>query len=107
MAYTYEQLNAMTVAQLREIAKGIDHEALQGNSTMHKEKLVPALCVALGIEAHKHHQVAGLDKGKIKLEIRNLKKARDEALTKKDLTKYRQSIREIHHLKNRLRHATR
>ncbi|HUI64602.1 MAG TPA: hypothetical protein VL126_07165 [Bacteroidota bacterium] len=106
MAYTYEQLNAMTVAQLREIAKGIEHEAVQGHSTMHKEKLVPALCLALGIEAHKHHLVTGLDKSKIKLEIRNLKKTRDEALTTKDLAKYRQSIREIHHLKNKLRRAT-
>ena len=58
MAYTYEQLSEMNVAQLRDIAKGIDHEAVHGFSTMHKEKLIPALCTALGIEAHKHHTAA-------------------------------------------------
>ena len=44
MAYTYEQLHVMTVAQLREIAQGIEHEAVQGFSTMHKDHLLPALC---------------------------------------------------------------
>lgn len=105
MSYTYEQLSEMTVAALREIAKGIEHDAVNGYSTMHKEKLVPALCQALGIEARKHHQVVGLDKGQIKLEIRKLKKSRDEALAAKDPLKYRQTLREIHHLKNRLRRA--
>jgi hypothetical protein len=105
MPYTFEQLSEMTVAALREIAKGIEHDAVTGYSTMHKEKLIPALCQALGIEAHKHHQVVGLDKGQIKLEIRKLKKIRNEALTAKDALKYRQILREIHHLKNRLRRA--
>jgi hypothetical protein len=36
MAHTYEELSAMTVSRLREIAQGIDHEAVKGFSTMHK-----------------------------------------------------------------------
>lgn len=42
----------MRVVDLREIAKGQDHTALRGYSTMHKEELVKALCEAFGIEAH-------------------------------------------------------
>jgi hypothetical protein len=107
MAYTYEQLSDMSVAQLREIAKGVDHEAVHGFSTMHKEKLLPALCIALGIEAHKHHVVVGLDKGQVKLEIRSMKKKRDVALAAKNSDEYRKILREIHHLKNKLRRAIR
>lgn len=105
MAYTYDQLNQMTAAQLREIAKEIEHEAVHGYSTMHKEKLVPAICLALGIEAHKHHAVKGLNKAEVKLQIRALKKKRDEALAAKKSDEYRTILREIHHLKNRLRQA--
>jgi len=105
MAYTFEQLSAMTVAQLRDIAKGVEHDAVKGFSTMHKEKLLPALCTALGIEGHKHHTAVGINKGQIKLQIRAMKKKRDEALAGKDSKTYRETIREIHTLKNRLRHA--
>lgn len=105
MAYTYDQLSEMTVAQLREIAKGIEHEAVHGFSTMHKEKLLPALCKALGIEAHKHHMVVGLNKSQIKVEIKGLKTKRDTALGAKDHAEYKKILREIHHLKNKLRRA--
>ena len=77
MAYTFEQLSEMTVSQLREIAQGIEHDAVKGFSTMHKEKLLPALCQAMGIEAHKHHTVVGINKGQIKLQIRATKKKRE------------------------------
>ncbi len=105
MAYTYDQLNIMTVAQLRDIAKGIEHEAVHGFSTMHKDKLLHALCIAMGIEGHKHHEARGLDKSQVKLQIRALKKKRDAALTAKQTDEYRSILREIHHLKNRLRRA--
>jgi hypothetical protein len=105
MAYTYEQLHKMTVVQLRQIADGIEHEELKGHSTMHKEKLLPALCKALGIEAHAHHVVVGIDKSKIKAEIRKLKKERDEALQKKDSARQRAIRKEIHNLKQKLRRA--
>ena len=38
MAYTYEQLSNMNVAQLREIAQGVQHDAVQGFSTMLQNK---------------------------------------------------------------------
>jgi hypothetical protein len=105
MTYTYEQLSILTVVQLREIADTIEHEAVKGHSTMHKEKLLPALCQALGIESHKHHGVVGVNKTQIKSQIRALKKERDEALVKKDSKRHREILREIHQLKNRLRKA--
>ena len=104
MAYTYEQLSEMNVTQLRDIAKGIDHEAVHGFSTMHKEKLLPALCTALGIESHKHHMAAkGFDKASVKAEIRALKKQRNALVPKEHPREYREILRKIHEKKNVLR----
>ena len=49
--YTFEDLGKQTVAQLRKIAVGVEHEALQDPAKMPKEELLAALCQALGIEA--------------------------------------------------------
>jgi DNA-binding IclR family transcriptional regulator len=106
MAHTYEELSKMTVTQLRAIADGIEHEATKGHSTMHKEKLLPAICIALGIEAHTHHHVIGIDKSKIKSQIRELKVQRDEAISKHDATKLAELRHSIKHLKRILRKAT-
>lgn len=106
MAYTYDQLHAMTVAQLREIAEGVAHEAVKGASTMHKEKLLPALCEALGVETHIHHRVVGLDKGKVKLQIRELKRQRTDAIAKKDYATLKTLRKKIHDLKRSIRKAT-
>lgn len=106
MAHTYEELSKMTVAHLRELAQGIDHEAVKGFSTMHKEKLLPAICTALGIEAHVHHHVVGLDKTAVKTQIRALKQQRGEALAAKNHNEYRRILHELHALKNKLRRAT-
>ena len=54
MAHTYEELKKKTVEDLREMAKGIDHEAVKGFTQMNKEHLLPAVCKALGIDTHKH-----------------------------------------------------
>ena len=66
MTHTYEELHAMTVAQMRDLAQGVEHEAVTGYSTMHKEQLLTALCTAFGIEAHVHHEVIGIDKAPIR-----------------------------------------
>ena len=50
MATTYEDLKKKTVAELRDMAKGLTHEAVQGYTQMNKEHLLPALCKALGID---------------------------------------------------------
>ena len=72
MTMTYEELKAKTIAELREIAKTIVHQAVQGYSQMNKEHLLPAMCEALGIDSREHHQVVGIDKAGIKKKIREL-----------------------------------
>ena len=57
MTMTYEELKAKTLAELREIAKDIVHDAVRGYSQMNKERLLPAICQALGIETREHHEV--------------------------------------------------
>lgn len=105
MAYTYEQLSNMNVAQLREIAQGVQHDAVQGFSTMHKEKLLPALCLAFGIEAHAHHMAVGINKSALKAEIRKLKVQREAALQSKDHLKLKDVRYQIRLLKRKLRKA--
>jgi DNA-binding IclR family transcriptional regulator len=106
MAHTYEEINNQTVAQLRDLAQGIEHDALHGYTTMHKEDLVNALCTALGIEAHVHHEVVGVNKAKIKAKIRELKKQRDAAEEAHDSVELKKVRRQIHRLKRKLRAAT-
>ncbi len=104
MEYTYEILSKMNVSELRKIADGLTHEAVKGHSTMHKEKLIPALCTALGIEAHTHHHVVGsIDKSKIKQEIRALKVKRDAAIEAHDSAQLASIRHSMHHLKRLLR----
>ena len=68
MAHTYDELKGKTVDDLREIAKGLEHDSVKGFTQMNKEHLLPALCKALGIEYHKHphHAAVGIEKGKMK-----------------------------------------
>jgi len=104
--YTIEELKKKTVAQLREIAEKIDHEALHGYKTMHKEQLLLALCKALGIETHIHHQVVGINKSQIKAQIRGLKAERDAALEAHDHKRLKMVRHKIHRLKRSIREAT-
>ncbi len=104
MAYTYEELKEKTVAELREIAKGVEqHEAVQGFSQMNKEHLLPALCKALGVDTHGHHHVAGIDKAAIKAEMRDLQKQRDAALALRDQDTLKSLRRQIHRLNRQIR----
>lgn len=106
MPLTYEELHKKTIAQLREIATGIEDERLQGHSQLHKEQLLPILCQVLGVEAHVHHEIVGVDKSKVKAEIRALKTARAAALEAGDHDELKRVRRRIHRLKGRLRRAT-
>jgi hypothetical protein len=105
MAYTFEELKHKTLAELREIAKGTDHEAVQGYTQMNKEHLVVALSRALGIQ-HEHHEVVGIDKGAIKARIRQLKTQRAAALAAHDHAQLKVVRRSIHRLKRRIHKAT-
>lgn len=106
MAHTYDELHGMTVAQLREIADDIEDERLQGHSSMHKEHLLPRLCEVLGVEAHVHHEVVGIDKASVKAQIKALKGDRDTALEAKDPKQLKRIRRQIHRLKRQLHKAT-
>ncbi len=103
MAYTYEELRHKTVAELREIAKGIQHDAVQGYSQMNKSHLLPAVCKALGVDMQEHHTVVGIDKAGIKAKIRELKRQRDAALETADRSQLKDVRRHIHHLNHQLR----
>jgi hypothetical protein len=103
MAYTYEELKTKTVAELRDIAKTTEHEAVKGASQMNKEHLLPALCHALGIDTHEHHAVTGIDKAAIKARVRELKRQRDAALEAHDHAQLRSIRRHIHHLNHQIR----
>jgi hypothetical protein len=105
MAHTFEELRKKTVAELREIAKGIDHEALKGHTQMHKADLLKALCTALQIETHGHHDVAGINKTDVKSKIKEFKKKRDEALVAHDHVQLKAARREMHRLKRMIRRS--
>jgi hypothetical protein len=97
MAYTYQELKEKTVQELREIAKGIENQdAVQGYSQLNKEHLLPAVCRALHIDMHEHHEVAGIDKAAIKARLRDLKKRRNAALDAHDSGALKSIRRQIH-----------
>lgn len=108
MAHTYEELKKKTVEDLREIAKGLGEEAVQGYTQMNKEHLLPTLCKALGIEFHKHphHQAVGIDKGKLKARMHQLKAEKQKAMEAGDAAKLKAIRREYHHLNRKIRAAT-
>lgn len=105
MEYTFHDLKLKTVAQLREIAAGIQHEAVQGYTQLNKEHLLAAICTALNIDMHEHHQVVGLDKTKVKGQIKALKQERTVALEAHDGKKLKEVRKQIKKLKNQLRRA--
>jgi DNA-binding IclR family transcriptional regulator len=106
MAYTFEELKKKKVDQLREIAKDLEHEAVKGYTQMNKEHLLAAICKALNIDMHEHHEVVGLNKTTIKAKIKDLKKRRDEALAARNLAEHKNILRTIHVLKRKIHKAT-
>ena len=103
MAHTYEELKGKTIAELRDIAHGITDERVQGYSQMNKDHLLPAICAALGLDAHEHHSVIGVDKAAIKAKMRALKKQRDEALEARDHDRLKSVRRQLHSMNHQLR----
>jgi hypothetical protein len=106
MPHTYEELKIKTVAQLREIAKGLDHEAVQGYTQLNKEHLLVALCHALGLEMHAHHHhAAGAALASMKKELKTLKKKRDEALSAHEKAALKRVRTKMRRLKKRVSRA--
>ena len=102
--HTYEELKKKTVAELREIAKDLKHEAIKGYSQLNKEYLLPALCQALGIDAHEHHHVVGaFDKSTVKVRMRALMAERQAALEAHDHAKVKALRRHLHRLNHQVR----
>ncbi len=104
MAYTYHELKEKTIQELRDIAKSVEnHDAVQGFSQMNKDHLLPALCKALGIEAHEHHDIVGIDKLAIKAKMRELRGKRQAALEAHDREALKSVRRHLHHLNRQIR----
>jgi hypothetical protein len=103
VAHTYEELKKKTLAELREIAKETDHEAVQGFTQMNKDHLLPALCKALGIDAREHHVAHGAEKERARTRMHELKKQRQEAVANGDRAALRAIRREYHRWNHKLR----
>ena len=103
MAHTYEELKKKTVAELRELAGSLQHEALQGYTQLNKEHLLPAICKALGIEAHEHHAAVAAEKTLIKAQMRELKAAAEKARAGGDYEAAQRMRRQHHSLNHSLR----
>ena len=103
MAHTYHELRQMTVAQLRDLAKELNHEAVQGFSQMNKDHLLPAICHALNIDTLEHHTATGVDKPTIKAKMRQLKHDRERALDAHDHALLKHIRRQMHALNRQIR----
>jgi low affinity Fe/Cu permease len=103
---TFEELKHKTVVELREMAAGMSHDTLKGHTQMNKEHLLKAICQALHIDMHAHHEIVGINKADIKAQIRQLKKRREELIEAGDAATDLHVIRRrIHHLKRQLHKA--
>ena len=107
MQYTFDQLKGMTVAQLRDIAHGIDHEAVKGYTQLNKEHLLAALCTALNLDTHTRHKskIGGHDKESIKSQMKALKVKRDALIEAHDHKELKSIRRHLHELRRSLRKA--
>lgn len=104
--HSYDQFKHSTVAELRAIAKDIEHEALKGYTQLNKDHLITALCKALNLPTHAHHEARGIDKAKLKAQMMALKKDRDAALAAHDHAKLKVIRRTRRSLMHRIRSAT-
>lgn len=106
MSHTYHELKDKTIAELREIAKGIEDEAVKGFTQMNKDHLLLALCKALKISTHEHHATGGFDKSAAKASMRALRVKRAETISAGDHQALRAIRRQIHGLNHDIRRHT-
>jgi DNA-binding IclR family transcriptional regulator len=103
MAHTYEDLKKKSLAELREIAKDLQHDAVQGYTQMNKDHLLPAVCQALGIDMHVHHGAHAASLSGVRHRMKELKAKRQAAVDAHDHDTLRAIRREYHRLNHRLR----
>ncbi len=88
-------------------APGIRRRAVQvecpGRSLRTWRSRTVALCTALNIPIHEHHDAVGIDKSGIKAKMRALKKDRDAALDAGDHEKLKAVRRNIHGLNRQIK----
>jgi hypothetical protein len=106
VTYTFESLKSKTLAELREIAQGLDAETVKGWSQMNKEHLLPLIAKALHIDTHQHRHVEGIDKASLKARLHQLKRDREQAKADGDAARLKAIRREHHHLNRRIRAHT-
>ncbi len=99
----YHELEKTKVTELREMAQKYDD--IVGASGIPKEQLVDILADKMGIEKP-HKEVVGINKAKIKKEIKQLKKERDKVLEAKDRKELKIVRRKIHRMRRKLHAAT-
>lgn len=104
--YTFHELKEKNIHELREIAKGIQHDAVQGYTQLNKDHLLVAIAKALNLSTHEHHAVGGFDKSGIKAQMRELKKQRDAAIEAGDAERLHSIRRRIHALNHQVRSHT-
>ena len=124
MSETYDDLKKKTVADLREIAKQHEHDALSGYSSMKKPELIEAVATALGLteeaapapaksapkpaakavpKAKSGKSIRTMDKNELKQRIHELRAERTAALEAHDSPRLHRVRRRIHRLKRRMR----
>ena len=103
MPFTYHELKAKNIGQLRDIAKDLKHEAVQGYTQLNKDHLLVAICKALNVPFHEHHEAIGVDKAALKVKIRALKKDREAALAAGDQARLKAVRRNIHGLNRQIK----
>ena len=69
----FQKSKSLSDAELREIAAGIEHEAVKGYTQLNKDHLLQALCTALSISTYEHHRAKITGKARIKEKIKELK----------------------------------
>jgi hypothetical protein len=106
VSYTFESLKSKTLAELREIAKGLEGDAVKGWSQMNKDHLLPALAKALNVDMHLHTHVEGIDKASLKAKLNQLKRDRDQALADGDAGRLKAIRRQRHRLNRQIRAHT-
>jgi hypothetical protein len=104
--HSFHELKEKNVHELREIAKGIQHEAVQGYTQLNKDHLLAAIAKALNLPTHEHHAVGEFDKLGTKARMRSLRKQRDEALEGGDKTTIHEIRRQLHKLNHQVRSHT-